>query len=57
MSNKNYTFEQMMDFLRKERDKHLEEKEFQQAIKNVDRRKLEKKAEMTVEQNNRKCRE
>tara|TARA_X000000950_G_scaffold278359_1_gene369143 strand:- start:1889 stop:2203 length:315 start_codon:yes stop_codon:yes gene_type:complete len=48
MSKKNYTFEQMMDFLRKERDKHVEEKEFQEAVKNVDRRKLEKKAEMKL---------
>ena len=48
MSKKNYTFEQMMAYLRKERDKHLEEQEFKNAIKNLDRRKAEKKAEMKL---------
>ena len=36
-----YTFEQMMDFLRKERDKHLEEVKFQEAIAKLDARKAE----------------
>jgi hypothetical protein len=48
MSKKNYTFEQMRDFLKAEGAKYKEEQEFQQAIKNVDKRKLEKKAEMKL---------
>lgn len=46
--SKNYTFEQMRAFLKAEGVKHKEEQEFQQAIMNVDKRKLEKKAEMKL---------
>lgn len=38
----------MRDFLKAEGAKYKEEQEFQQAIKNVDKRKLEKKAEMKL---------